>query len=274
MYICAKVIYFFMSLEYHKDTTHISKSGLDLIHQAPAKYHERYLNPSPLMKEKREKQLVIGSAFHSIVLEPHKFQDEFFIMPTMSGIGSEIARKKLIQENIGKNYISLEEYQIMLGMKESIYAHPIASQLLDVDGMNETRFDWVDPDTGVKCKIKPDHLNFKKEYCVDLKTTKCAKEGVFDRSAFDFRYHVQDAFYLDGLEANGIKMKTMAFIAVEKEPPFLVNTLFFGKREIEVGRRTYKKDLAIYAECLATNQWPGYEQMMHLMGLPEWAYNE
>jgi len=263
-----------MSLDYHKDTTHISKSGLDLIREAPAKYYERYLNPSSLIKEKREKALIIGSAFHSFVLEPEKFHSEFFVMPEMHGTGSDIARNKLIHQNIGKNYISIEEYQSISGMKESIYNHPIASQLIDIDGMNETRFNWVDPDTGVKCKIKPDHLNFKKEYCVDLKSTKCAKEIAFQRSAFDFRYHVQAAFYLDGLESNGIKMKTMAFIAVEKEPPFLPNTLYFTKSEIEVGRRTYKKDLAVYAECLATNTWPGYEQMMHPMNLPDWAYNE
>ena len=99
-----------IELDYHKDTTHISKSGLDLIHQAPAKYYERYIDPSPLMKEKREKALIIGSAFHSLVLEPEKFENEFFVMPSMSGAGSEIAKKKLIEQNavMNKNVVCKE----------------------------------------------------------------------------------------------------------------------------------------------------------------------
>ena len=59
------------NLEYHLDTTRISKSGLDLIQKSPAHYYYRYL--SGQHEERSSKALEIGSAVHAAVLEPELF---------------------------------------------------------------------------------------------------------------------------------------------------------------------------------------------------------
>lgn len=259
------------AVDYHSDTDYISKSGLDLIRKAPAKYYDRYLNPES-KKEDRKKHLVFGGAFHSLVLEPENFKDEYFVMPNYSGDGSLKAKKEMILNNAGKDFVTINDYSEMSKMKESLLAHPIASKLISV-GFAEKRFNWIDPDTGVKCKIKPDFYNTDLSYAVDLKTTEDASVNGFSRSAFKHRYHVQSPFYYDGLVQNGINPKAFIFIAIEKEPPYLVNVMFYSMDDMSVGRNIYKEDLRIYNECINTGVWPGYEEIIHPMSLPHWAYD-
>jgi hypothetical protein len=241
--------------KYHLDTSRVSKSGLDLIDQAPAKYFAKYFDKNyPDQKDK--KYFNFGSAFHSSILENDVFRDEYIITPEFTGIGSQSKKAEFDQMNVDKKQITLIDYKSILLMNESIKRHKIASKLL-FSGMAENQFNWIDPDTGAKCKCKPDFLN-ENNYIIDLKSTDDASERGFKRSARKFRYHVQDPFYTDGLEQNGIRVKGFIFIAVEKEYPFLVNLFIYDKEDQDHGREIYKENLKTYTDCVNSGVWPGY----------------
>ena len=61
-----------MELNYHKDISSISKSGLDLINKAPIFYKHFRLNGS---ESPPTKALIIGQASHMYLLE----KDDFFL---------------------------------------------------------------------------------------------------------------------------------------------------------------------------------------------------
>lgn len=251
--------------EYHNDITRISNSGLSLINKSPAKYEHRYLKGN---KQKDTKALTFGSAFHSFILEPDKFNNEFVIMPKYSGTGKYKLIEAFKSDNSQKTIITTEDYVDIVGMSKSIKNHRIANELVTDAGFSEKRFDWTDSDTGAPCKIKPDRYNTTKDIIIDLKSTDDASEEQFKFSAKKYRYHIQAPFYFDGLVANGFKPDIMVFIAVEKTPPYLVNCFFYAKDEMEYGRQIYKDDLAVYMECKKNNKWPGYPEGIKLLQIP------
>jgi len=252
--------------QYHADTSRISKSGLDLINQAPAKYYHRYLDPNAKPR-KSTKTFDFGSSMHSIINEREKFDQEFIVSPNFTGEGSKFKREMFAAANKDKTVISAEMFDHITGMRKSVFNHPIASKLLS-HGVAEQTFTWIDPETGAPCKCRPDWWNDDKRYIIDLKSTPDARQNPFMRSAFKYRYHVQAPFYFDGLEANGMKPKRFVFIAVEKEPPYLVNVFFYPETEMEFGRQIYRENLETYMECKRTGIWNGYTNEIKPLEIP------
>lgn len=253
--------------QYHQDTTRISKSGLDQINKTPANYFERYLNQNRI-EEKQSAALLFGSAFHAYILEPEVFKSEFIILPYFSGKGSRDKKEQFILNAGKKTPISIDDFQTIVGMADSINRHKVARKLINETGFSERVFHWTDKETGVKCKCKPDRYNSQRKFIVDLKSTENASEDDFKFSAKKFRYYVQSAFYSDGLEANNVPVDGFIFIAVEKKPPYLVNCFMYGENENDFGREQYKENLKTYAECLDSNNWPGYTKGIKTIEIP------
>jgi len=105
---------------------------------------------------------------------------------------------------------------------------------------------------------------------IDLKTTKDASFFGFSRSVHDFRYDVQNAFYIDGLRACGAHCEGFVFIAIEKEPPYLCACYTLPADWVRIGRIKYRRALATYAECKKADQWPGLEPLRDLQ-MPSYA---
>lgn len=256
---------------YHADTTRIGKSGLDLVNKCPAKYYAKYLDPNR-DREIKTLALITGSAFHTIVLESWKFKEEYAVMPDFSGEGSSSKRRSFIEEHKGKDIISLDTYITISRMRDAIWKHPLAHELLSA-GVVEQRLDFEDFQTGAKCKCKPDFRNTVNRMIIDLKSTEDASEFGFQKSAWNYRYHVQAPFYVDGAQQNGHNPEGFVFIAVEKEPPYLVNIFYADEAVMEAGRRQYHQDLETYMRCIETGEWPGYSPEIKPLGLPRWAAN-
>ena len=254
---------------YHADVSRIGKSGLDLIAKAPAYYYAKYLDPNR-DREKQSKALDQGSAFHSIVLEGDKFQDEYVVAPLFKGKGSEALKDEWIQKNFDKKILSMDDYNMVSRMRDAIFKHPLGHELLSV-GVTEHRIDWQDEATGALCKAKPDFFNTSSKLIIDLKSTDDASESSFSHSSFKYRYHVQAPFYFDGAVHNGYNPQGFVFIAVEKEPPYLVNIFFADSLFMEFGRDVYRRDLETYLECRRSGIWPGYSSEIKPLQLPRWA---
>jgi exodeoxyribonuclease VIII len=248
--------------QYHQSIDEISNSGLKLINQAPAKYYYKYIQPIETDKEYDEVKsdaLIIGSAFHTLVLEPHLFTDLFVVSPIFEGTGSRDRKKAFLENNKGKYPLSIKNYQMVEGMRDAIMNHPVCKDLLEqIHIIVEHVLTWTNKETGVACKIKPDAFNTKKRICIDLKSTDDASDNGFRKSARKFRYHVQAPFYLEGLHANGFNPDSFVFIAVEKEPPFLVNLFYADGETLANGREIYLQDLEKYRESKKTGVWDGY----------------
>lgn len=246
---------------YHQSIEEISNSGLKLVHKAPAHYEYKYLNvkQSNEYDEEKSDALIFGSAFHTFVLENHLFADQFIVSPKFSGTGSRMAKKMFLESNKGKFPLSIENYIKIEGMANSIKNNALLQELLNpCNCLIEHPFYWVNPETGVKCKIKPDVYNTFKRIAIDLKSTEDASTEAFRKDARKFRYNIQAPFYFEGLLHNGMNPDSFMFVAVEKNPPYLINLFYADNDTMAAGREIYLQDLESYSEAKKTGIWNGY----------------
>lgn len=270
--------------EYHATTSHISKSGLDLINRSPAHYWARYLDPQRV-PEPPKKHFIIGSVTHMAILEPHYLEQHYFIMDDRAkvaeiGGGNPRATNKYkewkaeqLQLAGGRQEVGINEWDAVRRMRDNVQSHPAASVLLQA-GYAEQSFFFNELQTGAPCKIRPDWLASRFRWVVDVKTTDDASPAAFGRSFYNYRYHVQSALILDGLLAvEGQPWESIAFIAVEKEPPYAVAVYTPSDEDIELGRKDYRANLLTYTDCLSNGRWPAYSDEVETLVRPAWVNN-
>jgi hypothetical protein len=257
--------------DYHRDTRRISKSGLDLINKSPAHYWDKYLNPVR-PEEKKTAALIVGNAFHVLTLEAEKFPHHFIVKPEFSGKGSVAKKEEFESIHVDKTIITMDQYDTVRRMRDSVHKHPVANQLL-VNGQAERTIKWEELTTDAPCKCRVDWWDANSRLIVDLKSTEDASPDGFSKSAFKYRYPVQGAFYLDGALANGLNPQGFVFIAVEKTPPYLLKVFYMTDELFDFGRSEYRRNLQTYMECRATNQWSGYSVEAEPLQFPAWMRN-
>jgi len=143
--------------------------------------------------------------------------------------------------------------------------------------MPEVSSYWIDEETGVLCKCRPDFVHDCGDsgvILVDVKTCGDARPFEFARMIAKHRYHVQNAYYADGFEkASGRKVIGFIFASVEMDYPYASSAIMLDEESIDQGRKEYRRGLDVYAECLASGEWPGIGTEVHLARLPWWAFD-
>ena len=265
----------------------ISASGLKLIGKSPLHYWGAYLDPD---REPREETpaLKLGTAIHCAVLEPMRFTEEYIVVPedaprrpTSAQMNAKKPSDDTVNailwwrafdaENTGKNVLSRGEFSTCMKISERLNRHPAASVLFR-SGVAELSMFWEDPETGVLCKCRPDWL-IKGMAILDVKSTADAGETAFARSVWNYEYHLQAAWYLDGVRQclGNDAPQAFIFAAFEKDAPHAVAFYSADGEMVSLGRREYKRRLQIYAECKSKNFWPGYPAGIQSLSLPAWA---
>jgi exodeoxyribonuclease VIII len=248
--------------EYHA-MPGISKSGLDLINRSPAHYRWAKDNPSDPTPAMR-----LGTLTHLAVLEPDRFNSECIVMPVLDRRTKD---GKLRWEQFQADYpdhelLTSDEHTRIMSIRDAVRAHPMARKLMDRIAEVEVSTFWKDPISGIECRCRPD-AELDNGMLIDLKTTRDAGPG-FERSVRQYRYHVQAAFYGDGL--GGMEVRPMVFIAVETEAPYLVSCNIIGPDSLVAGREAYRRNLDTYAKCVESGIWPGYSDAIQTINLPDW----
>jgi len=258
---------------YHKSSG-ISNSGLGLLipPNCPKMYWYKYLSGQYERKESDE--FVIGSAVHTLCLEPEKFDSMYYTMPkvdrrTTAG-REEYARMEL--QNAGMQALNIEQMAQVKSMSDAVTSHAMFKKLHG-KGCVEDSIAWIDAESGALLRTRPDFYN---EFLIlDVKTTKDVRAHSFSRSIYDYGYHRQGAMACDGLTTiTGTNYDKVVLFVVSKEPPYLVKAYVLTEAALEKGREEYKIGAKIYQQCLEANEWPGYEEIIEDVDLPYWAYNE
>lgn len=244
--------------EYHGYMEAISKSRLARMSICPSyfKWHED--NP-----QEQTKDMLEGSAFHKIVLEPETFDKEFVVAPkfdrrTKEGKLAYNHFCELVQS--GVSVIDEEQYRMIQGMRESVMRNPYARKLLN--GNIEQSMYFVDDMTQVHCKVRPDVWRRvgDRVAIIDLKSTRSALPNNFARDVVKFNYDLQTYMYCYGVsKVLGVPMENIdfVFIAVEKTAPYLVNVMQADNYVLQKGEADFREYIGTYAYCLETSNWFG-----------------
>lgn len=254
--------------EYH-ETPAVSKSDLDLISRSPM--HYKLAKQSP---KEQTPSMLLGSVVHKLVLEPESFDAEYIAAPECdrrTKAGKEAWAEFMEKCTAEQTVIDAATLSIAQEIAEAVRKHPLAAKLLQ-GGKAETSHFWND-DNGIECKCRPDYLREDIRTVVDLKTTQNSSPEEFMKSAYNFRYHVQAAWYLDGLRRLGFDVEHFMFIAVETKPPYPVVVYNADELMMQLGRAAYKEDMETYRTCLTTGNWYAYEEKpeVHSLSIPDWV---
>ena len=253
--------------EYHKGPG-VSKSQLDQFAKSPAHYLASLTAP-----RKETDAMKIGSLFHTMVLEPEK--SNFVVGPDINKNTKEWRAFKADAEASGQTIIDQATLDMLNCMVASVKAHPAARALLNGPGIAEGSCFWHDEQSGEICRCRPDFYRQDLGIIVDLKSTEDASPKEFARSVANYRYHVQSAYYQDGVEAaTGDFVKGFVFVAVEKKAPYAVAVYELDMQGVEAGRITYQRLLLDLADCKASGKFPAYSDRIETISLPAWAAKE
>lgn len=216
----------------------------------------------------------LGEAVHYATLQPDLFAKRYVVPPKVDRRTKAGKDEFQLFEaaNADKQFLSADEWAQCQAISRAVWSHLSAGPLLKGDVKQEVSLVWQDQQHDLLCKGRIDLFNAKYSALVDLKTTADAGPDNFERSIYDFGYHRQAAFYMDGWAACGMKATRFVFVAVEKSPPFAVAVYALDQTAIDAGRKELRAMLATYAMCQRTGEWPGYSPKVQSIGIPAWAY--
>lgn len=257
---------------YHAHRGSLSASGAKWLappSPCPAKFRWAMDNP------RTSDAFDLGHVAHRLVLGKG---NEFEVLLDEDGEPYRDRRTKAAQaldaavRDNGKVPILAADHDQAQAMANAVQSDPLAGPLF-TDGDAEVSLFWPDAETGVLRRARLDWLRRPREgkrlLIGDLKTARSADPYVFGKSAADFGYAISAANYIDGVIACGLDPDpAFLFAIVEKAEPFVVTVLQAPDDVIELGRGLMRSALRLYAECQATDTWPGYRTTIGDLELP------
>jgi exodeoxyribonuclease VIII len=269
--------------DYHADHVHVSRSVLVDLLRSPAHCYALHYDPARPPREAPTEAMVLGTLTHTATLEPEHFATRHPIAPKCdrrTTIGKADWAAFCATLEPGQEPADPVQAALAQAMAKSLRANTAIANLLFNPGEAEVSAYWVDEDTGVPCRVRPDWVNFCQagDILFDVKTTIDASPAGFSKTVVNMAYDFQAAFYADGWEkASGRKVLGFVFGAVEKKWPFACAPYMLSEEDLDRARRKYKRALATLAECRASGVWPGYVaagDTVNLLQLPAWATKE
>lgn len=240
--------------EYHASSG-ISRSMLMEFKRSPRHYWYKYIS-GLAPKQETTPAMDLGNAVHTLVLEEHKFDDEFHIIHLQRRPNKNTAaHEKMMAEAQGKIIITHDQYIQAVLMAKSVREDEDASQLLE-DCVIERSIYFTHKSTGLQVKARPDA--WSGSIILDLKTTADGRKKSFQSSCMSYGYFIQAAIVDEAMKAIDNPMENFVFLPVEKEAPFCVGVYITDNDSLVYGSGQFNQLMENLARCMESNTWPGY----------------
>lgn len=261
----------------------ISNSMLSDFAKRPNFFHWKHIQKNGL---ETTEAMDIGDMVHKAILEPHLVHECYM---SESEIIEDILREKPetkkpratkayketveMWESKGRKVLAEEHFEMMRTFVDKVYKHPKAKNILS-NGRPEQCIYARDPETGLLLRGKADFL-LSDGIIVDIKTTSNAAPEEFSKSIWNYRYHVQAAFYLHLCKlAFGAHFKNFIWICLDKQKPYDVAIYTPDEGTLDFGQKMFEKNLRELAHCFDKDKWPGFPNSIQSIALPAWAWNK
>lgn len=264
----------------------LSPSSLREFRQCPQRWRDGYVPPSSEAKR-------WGSIIDCLILTPEMWVKKFVVQPeSVTATGNmecvkneEVQKGDLIpwrnckeaqdwnRDHAGLEILSATEWgQASDARARFLRDEMLASLVEDSDKQVHVSAHWTDEKTGlvIPCQCLIDlvpRLGTEWHQCLaDWKTTRSAHPLAFREFAFKQKYHIQAAFDMDMYCAvAGEDRNTWLWALQENFPPYQTGHDMVSPMEerfgyLEMGRLLYQHTLAMYARCLASDHWAGYDE--------------
>lgn len=155
------------------------------------------------------------------------------------------AFKELKAANPEKAVVRFDEIENLRGMARNLHKKASAYGYFN-DGWPELSFFWIDEETGLQLKCRPDW--FRPDdggWTLDYKTFKDYGEEAFAKEIANRNYHFSAAMYLDGIfNVTGIQCENYVFLVAANTPPFEIGAYPPGAASLAEGKAAFRKSLS------------------------------
>ncbi|NUZ08524.1 PD-(D/E)XK nuclease-like domain-containing protein [Piscinibacter koreensis] len=254
--------------DYHGDRSAVSSTQLKRMLISPAHFLSGISDP-----EESTEALLFGSVLHGRLLEPDTFESRFFAMPKLNRARKEGKQRyaECLVQAAGRTVYPEAWKEPIERIIDNAMGHRKARELL-AKGEAEVALVWLDPDTGIKCKIKIDWWHDARTLA-DVKSAEDVTFEGFRRSCARLGYALSAAMYCEGVYQLTGEEPEWAFIACEKARPNTIAVYRATRPMLERGRSDFRRALRRLAECRERGHFP----MLQADGewedidLPRWA---
>lgn len=254
--------------DYHGHMGSLSASGAKLLappSYCPAKF--RWQQDNPVHKDVYD----FGHVAHRLVLGKGA---EVEVCDFRDWRTKDAKAAAKAARDAGRTPILAADYEHAEAVAERVATDEQSAGIF-TDGQAELSLFWPDEETGIIRRARFDWLKHpiegRRRVIADLKTARSSEPVAFGKAAADFGYAISAANYVDGAIACGLADDPLfVFVAVEKEPPYVVSTFYATPDVIDLGRALMRSALRTFAECSAADRWPGYLDGPSPLELPAW----
>lgn len=221
-------------------------------------------------EEKESAAMLLGELVHCLVLEPEETLKRYIGAPQVdrrTKEGKEIYAQ-FLEEASGKTVVDQATFEKASYMATNVIEQPLASNALK-GCLIEQSLTWIDEETGMEFKCRPDAYNPINGVVGDLKTTKDASYRAMQGSSARYGYFLQAAMIREALLFHGLKFSKYLLLCVESAEPYAYRPLIIGDDALDSGLNEFnylKKKLAI---CIHENKFEHYPLAELLY--PPWA---
>lgn len=190
------------------------------------------------------------------------------------GMGSDKFKNWYAEQDQSKSVIFPDDLKETEKIIQSLRGHKAAQSVLKRCDKREITITWRCQYTGENCKARIDACG--KGLGVDLKTTRIEFEiGLLESEIYKRAYHMQFAFYSDGLHQNGIDTDEFYVIFAQNKAPYDVGCFEVNYTAIEQGRTDYIQAIANYHKAQQPQQANvGRFPKIGTIGIPYYAIQQ
>jgi len=216
----------------------------------------------------------LGTAYHELVLEPHKGRVVR---------GPENRRGKAWSDEYdacaakGNLLITSGEYDTADMMAKSAMQHSRVARLInDKEAMIEQSIFATCPETGLNLKTRPDCYVRSEQLCLDLKSTIDAGPGDRDFAShiWKYKYDIQAAFYKYVCELAGLPVVYFAFCATEKTAPYATCFHLLSGDVLDRAHNNMMNILRRIKRAKEEDNYPTDWPEVNIVHLPQWLQLE
>ncbi len=273
--------------------TYLADEGLGSSGLQEFKISAHYYRFGMNRKRAVSKAMTNGTAFHTAVLEPDDF-DKLYVIAgqcdarkangdrcqnpgtriyrndSFCGVKGHHPKPDFEEKDGGPEIVEEDARNAMVIARDNLHKHKHIMKYFKGAGASEVTGIWIDPDTGVRCKLRIDRELERATHHVDLKFTASAAVQKFKRQVWSMGWMHRSAFYRRGMAALDRPATASIIIASESEPAHDCNLFILDEAQIDLIGGRISKHLEEFAACQKSGKWPGYDEAPIHLTLEDW----
>lgn len=241
-----------------------------LISQSPAHAWAKHPKNPARVEEKPDDRFEIGTCAHELFLRGENLIEICNYSDWRSNAAKE-ARDEA--RSYGRIPLLPDQADRVLAMtaaaREQAHNHT-AQPPLFTDGKAEQTLVWED-DHGVTCRARLDWLRDDYTTVDDMKTTGASADPQkWTRTAYGIGVDVQVAMHTRGVERLTGITPAWRYAVIENYPPYAMSVVDLAPSALALGRDKVQRAIDLWAACLESGDWPGYDKRVASIEVPTW----